>query len=85
MMCEDRLDGPTSPPPKFNGRDLSGPTDWRNFVKLDCMDRPRLTKDEFWGLFIKCDACVLITTHLMFCSHHCDLHMDGELDLTDGE
>jgi hypothetical protein len=33
-------------------------------VKLDCMDRPGVTEDEFCGLFIKCDACELITTHL---------------------
>ncbi|KAF8218664.1 hypothetical protein L208DRAFT_1475918 [Tricholoma matsutake] len=77
-----------SPPastPEFNGRDLSGRTDWRKFIKLDCMDGPGLTEDEFWGLFVKCDACVLITMHLMFCSHHCDPHMADELDLTDQE
>jgi hypothetical protein len=40
-------------------------------VKLDCIDRPRLTEQEFLGLFVKCDTCALITTHLMFCNHHC--------------
>ena len=73
------------PTPGFNGRDLSHCTDWCKIVKLDCMDRPGLTEDEFWGLFVKCDACGLITTHLMFRSHHCDPHMGGDLDLTDWE
>jgi len=71
--------------PEFDGRDLSCRTDWRKIVKLDCMDRPGLTEDEFWGLFVKCDACALITTHLMFRSHHCNPHMTDELDLTDRE
>jgi hypothetical protein len=83
-MRADLMD-PPAPTPEFNGKDLSHRTDWRKIVKLDCMDRPGLTEDEFWGLFVKCDTCVLITTHLMFSSHHCDPHMVGELDLTDQE
>jgi hypothetical protein len=62
------------PTPDLEGKDLSRRTDWRKFVKLDCMDRPGVTKDEFRGLFVKCDACELITTHLMFRNHHCDPH-----------
>jgi hypothetical protein len=73
---------PTSPAHEFDGRDLSRRTDWRKIVKLDCIDRPGLTEDKFWGLFVKCNACGLITKHLMFHSHHCN---QDELDLTDWE
>ena len=76
---------PHFPAPEFNGRDLSRRTDWQRFIKLDCMDRPGLTEDKFWGLFVKCDACSLITTHLMFSSHHCDPYMVDGLDLMDWE
>ena len=83
MECgSDLLDVPLDSP-----LDLSRRTDWRKFVKLDCMDRPGLTEDEFLGLFVKCDACALITTHVMFRSHHCNPHAaahDSE-DLTDPE
>jgi hypothetical protein len=79
------MDPAALPTPEFNGRDLSRRTDWRRFVKLDCMDRPGLTEEEFWGLFVKCDVCGLITTHLMFRSHFCDSHTAGDLDLTDQE
>jgi hypothetical protein len=62
------------PTPDLEGKDLSRQTDWQKFVKLNCMDRPGITEDEFCGLFIKCDTCELITTHLMFRNHHCDPH-----------
>ena len=54
---------PPTPAPEFDGMDLSRHTDWQKFVKLDCMDRPGLTEDEFMGLFIKCDMCALTVTH----------------------
>ena len=82
MKCKSRSTGPTPPALVFDGVDLSHRTDWRKFVKLDCMDRPGLTEDKFLGLFIKCDACALITTHLMFYCHHCN---PDDLDLTDQE
>jgi hypothetical protein len=73
------------PLPTPDGKDLSYRTDWRKILKLDCMDRPGLTEDEFWGLFVKCDACALITTHMMFRSHHCDPHKEDDFDFTDEE
>ena len=33
--------------PEFEGEDLSCQTDWRRFVKLNSMDRPGLTEEEF--------------------------------------
>ena len=65
--------------PEFEGEDLSRQTDWWRFVKLDSMDRPGLTKEEFRSLFIKCDACMLITMHMVFRSHHCDPNTAGYL------
>jgi hypothetical protein len=76
---------PSSPAPEFERVDLSVRTDWRRFVKLDCMDRPGLTEEEFLGLFVKCDACALITTHLMFHKHWCRPQRGDDLDLTDRE
>jgi len=78
------MDPPTLAP-GFDGMDLSRRTDWQKFVKLDCMDRPGLTENEFMGLFIKCDMCALITTHLMFHHHHCDPQTADDLVLTDQE
>jgi len=74
---------PPTPAPEFDGMDLSHHTDWPKFVKLDCIDRPVLTKDEFMGLFVKCDVCALITMHLMFRHHHCDPQTADDLVLTD--
>jgi hypothetical protein len=59
-----------------SGIDLRDPfvpprTDWHKFNKLDCLDRPGLTEKEFLGLFVKCDACELITSHLVFDQHQC--------------
>jgi hypothetical protein len=46
-------------------------TDWTKFDKLDCLGGPGLTEKEFLGLFIKCDACALVTMHLVFDNHRC--------------
>jgi hypothetical protein len=75
----------TNPDPRQDV-DLGYRTDWRKFTKLDCMDRPGLTEVEFLGLFVKCDACELITTRLMFDQHHCRSNVvDDDLDPTDME
>ena len=60
-------------------------TDWRRFTKLESMDRPGLTEVEFFGLFVKCDICALITTHEVFTYHHCSPHAVDDLELTDQE
>lgn len=69
--------------------DLGYETDWRKFSKLESMDRPGLTEVEFFGLFAKCEACLLITTRQAFRSHHCSLPRDDESEddseLTDRE
>jgi hypothetical protein len=57
-------------------------TDWRKFVKLDSMDRPGLREGEFFGLFVKCDACALITTHQMFTFHYCSPQTEDDSELT---
>ena len=51
-------------------KDPSHQTDWRKFEKLDAMRRPGLTEFEFYGLFVQCDRCKMITTRLVFCYHH---------------
>ena len=43
--------------------DLSYQTDWGKFYNLACMDNPRLTEEEFLGLFVKCDSCACINMH----------------------
>ncbi|KIL55140.1 hypothetical protein M378DRAFT_18209 [Amanita muscaria Koide BX008] len=43
---------PPSTAPESERVDLSVRTDWRRFVKLDSMDRPGLTEEEFLGLFV---------------------------------
>jgi hypothetical protein len=65
--------------------DLGYQTDWRKFTKLESMDRPGLTEIEFLGLFVKCDACMLITTRQMFGHHHCDPREEDDGELTDCE
>jgi hypothetical protein len=65
--------------------DLGYQTDWRKFSKLESMDRPGLTEVEFFGLFVKCDTCMLVTTRQAFSSHHCYLHVEDEAELTDRE
>jgi hypothetical protein len=58
------------------GIDLRNPplptrTHWPKINKLDCLDDPGLTEKEFLGLFVKCDACELVTAHLVFDKHRC--------------
>lgn len=65
--------------------DLGYQTDWRKFSKLESMDRPGLTEVEFFGLFVKCDACMLVTTRQAFSSHHCSLQVEDDSELTDRE
>ena len=69
--------------------DLGYETDWHKFLKLESMNRPGLTEVEFFSLFAKCKACLLIMTCQAFCSHHCSLPRDDELEddseLTDRE
>jgi hypothetical protein len=49
------------------------------------MDRPGLTEVEFFGLFVKCDACGLVMARQVFSMHYCKrLGKDG-LELTDSE
>jgi len=60
-------------------------TDWRKFIKLDSLDRPGLTEAEFFGLFVKCDACKLIMTHQVFSVHYCSPLGEDGLELTDCE
>jgi hypothetical protein len=85
IKCGSDVTNP-DPPLAPQDVDLRYRTDWRKFVKLDCMDRPGLTEVEFLGLFVKCDACELITTHMMFDQHYCHAHVvDDDSDLTDRE
>ena len=58
--------------------DLGYETDWRKFSKLESMDRPGLTEVEFFGLFAKCEACLLITTRQAFRSHYCSLQREDD-------
>ncbi|KAF8333377.1 hypothetical protein F5887DRAFT_1080196 [Amanita rubescens] len=82
----DLMDSPL-PAPGFEGVDLSRRTDWRKLTKLECIEKPGLTEEQFLGLFIKCDACGLITTHLLFYKHHCrpDTVDDSGSELSDKE
>ena len=72
-MCGLRADEKDPPflAPGFEGVDLSRRTDWRKLTKLECSEKPGLTEEQFLGLFVKCDACGLITTHLLFHQHYC--------------
>ena len=72
LVCKDRLN-------EYELKcviDLRDPplpalTDWHKFNKLDRLNDPGLTEKEFLGLFVKCDACELITSHLVFDQHRC--------------
>jgi hypothetical protein len=75
----------SSPGPKTEDVNLGQRTHWPKFDHLDRMVEPGLIKVEFLGLFVKCDACGLITMNLMFSKHVCITHMVDGLDLTDGE
>jgi hypothetical protein len=55
---------------------------WCKFVKLHSMDQLGLTEGEFFGLFVKCDACALITTRQMFTFHYCDPQVVDDSELT---
>jgi hypothetical protein len=63
--------------------DLGYETDWRKFSKLESKDRPGLTEVEFFGLFAKCEACLLITMCQAFHSHHCCRQREDDSELTD--
>lgn len=69
--------------------DFGYETDWRRFSKLESMDSPGLTEVEFFGLFAKCEACLLITTCQAFPSHNCSLprgnESEDDSELTDRE
>jgi hypothetical protein len=80
-MAIDLADEPLPP----ENVDLGYETDWRRIVKLDCMDRPGLSKLEFFGLFVKCDVCKLVTTRQAFSCHHCVLQTEDGWELTDVE
>jgi hypothetical protein len=71
-------------PPPTRGADLGYQIDWRKFPKLDCMDQPGLKEAEFFGLFMKCNACMLVMMHLVFPDHHCSPQKVDE-ELTDQE
>lgn len=60
-------------PPEGLSFNLGHEMDWRKFVKLNAMDRPGLTEDELFGLFVKCEGCKLVMTHQVFVAlkHHC--------------
>ena len=85
MKCPDLNDITECPPGQ--GKDLlpAYRTDWRKVNKLDCMDRPGLKEAEFFGLFVKCDACMLVMTHLVFSYHYCSPPGEDDLELTDKE
>ena len=73
------------PPLGTTAVDMQYKTDWRKIVRLDHLERPGLSKKEFFSLFAKCNACELVVAHLVFHHHHCKpLGKDG-LELTDCE
>lgn len=63
--------------------DWSCRTDWGKFYNLASMDNPGLTEEEFLGLFVKCDSCALINTHLLFNMHDCSPQMADDSNVTD--
>jgi hypothetical protein len=65
--------------------DLGYQTDWHKFSKLESIDRPGLTEVEFFGLFVKCDMCMLVTMRQAFSSHRCDRQVKDDSELTDQE
>jgi hypothetical protein len=64
--------------------DLSQYTDWCKFIKLDAMDRPGLTEDEFFGLFLKCEGCKLIM-HVKSLLHQSTTMLKDNFEPTDAE
>ena len=65
------------------GMDLGYETDWRRFTKLDTLERPGVSEQEFYGLFAKCDVCSLVMTCQVFPSHYCRVLGEDGLELTD--
>ena len=73
------------PPLGVTAVDLHYETNWRKIVRLDRLERPRLTEKEFFGLFAKCDACRLVTARVVFRNHECRPLGEDGLELTDCE
>ena len=63
------------------GVNLEHKTDHRKFFKLDCLDQPGVTEKEFWGFFVKCDACRLVMTQEVFPDNYCLLLGEDGLEL----
>jgi hypothetical protein len=74
-----------APPLGVTAVDVLYETDWRKIVRLDRLERPGLTEKEFFGLFVKCDACGLVMARLVFRHHHCKPLGEDGLELTDCE
>jgi hypothetical protein len=63
-------------------------TKWTKFNKLDRMKKPGLSKEEFRGLFVKCDNCQRITTREVFRYHleDCEGYQhEGDTDISESE
>jgi hypothetical protein len=63
-------------------------TKWTKFSKLDRMKKPGLSEAEFWGLFVKCDNCQMITTREVFRYHleECEGYQhEGDTDTSEEE
>jgi len=71
------------PPLGVTAVDLQYETNWRKIVRLDHLERPGLTEKEFFGLFAKCDACRLVTAHVVFHNHECRQLGEKGLELPD--
>jgi hypothetical protein len=67
------------------GMNLGYETDWRKFNKLDWLERPELSEQEFYGLFTKCEACGLVMTRQVFLHHYYKWFGEDGLELTDIE
>ena len=65
--------------------DMQYKTDWRKIVRLNCLERPGLSKKEFFSLFAKCNACKLVVACLVFHHHHCKPLGEDGLELTNCE
>jgi hypothetical protein len=74
-----------APPLGVTAVDVLYETDWRKIVRLDRLERPGLTEKEFFGLFVKCNACGLVMARLVFRHHHCKPLGEDGLELTDCE
>jgi hypothetical protein len=51
------------------------------------MRKPGLSSAEFWGLFVKCEACERVTTREVF-RHHlegCEGDQHGDTDTSESE